>query len=120
MNTPKTHPVNVSYLVVGLVFLGIAGSWALRSSGVIDTGDVRWLGPLVLVAAGVVGLVAFSAKSISRGRRAPAADEPPAYDPFTVGSDEYDSSTDSPIDTGSHDTGSDDTDTRSHDRGDLR
>lgn len=68
MNTPKTHQLNVSYLVVGLVFLGIAGSWALRTSGVIDTGDVRWLGPVVLVAAGVIGLVAFAAKSLSRGR----------------------------------------------------
>jgi hypothetical protein len=68
MNTPKTHPVNVSYLVVGLVFLGIAGSWALRTSGVIEAGDVRWLGPVVLVTAGVIGLVAFAAKSLTRGR----------------------------------------------------
>jgi len=87
MNTPKTHPVNVSYLVVGLVFLGIAGSWALRNSGVVDTDDVRWLGPLVLVAAGVVGLVAFSAKSISRNRHSVVPDEPPAYDPFTAGTE---------------------------------
>ncbi len=110
MNTPKTHPVNVSYLVVGLVFLGIAGSWALRTSGVIDTGDVRWLGPLVLVAAGVIGLVAFSAKSISRGRRAATTSEPPAYDPFTsdIGGTEADLHTDT------------ETDTHTDTRGDLR
>jgi hypothetical protein len=103
MRTPTTHPVNVSYLVVGLVFLGIAGSWALRAGGVIDTGDVQWLGPLVLVAAGVVGLIAFSAKSISRGRAdAGEADEPAAYDPYTSTfepDDEPDTYTDSDTDT---------------------
>jgi hypothetical protein len=56
----KTHPLNVSYLVVGLVFLGLAGSWALREAGVIDLGEVRWLLPLTLVVAGVVGLVAVA------------------------------------------------------------
>ena len=35
----KTHPLNVSYLVVGLVFLGISGSWALRARGAVDGGD---------------------------------------------------------------------------------
>jgi len=64
----KTHPVNVSYLVVGLVFLGIAGSWALRESGVVNVGEVQWLLPLTLVMAGVIGLVAFAAKGISRGK----------------------------------------------------
>ena len=62
----KTHPLNVSYLVVGLAFLGIAGSWALRESGVIDSVD--WLLPLTLVVAGGIGLVAFVAKSLRRDR----------------------------------------------------
>lgn len=69
----KTHPLNVSYLVVGLAFLGIAGSWALRESGVIDSVD--WLLPLTLVVAGGIGLVAFVAKSLRRGRTdAPTTD----------------------------------------------
>lgn len=67
-----THPLNVSYLVVGLVFLGIAGSWALRAAGLVDASDVRWLVPAVLVVAGGVGLVAFAAKGMT-GRR---TDEP--------------------------------------------
>ncbi len=62
----KTHPLNVSYLVIGLVFLGVAGSWALQAGGVIDTSDVQWLVPLSLVVAGTIGLVAFAAKGISR------------------------------------------------------
>jgi hypothetical protein len=64
----KTHTLNVSYLVVGLIFLGIAGSWALRESGVIDLGEVQWLLPLTLVMAGVIGLVAFAAKGLSRSK----------------------------------------------------
>jgi hypothetical protein len=61
----KTHPLNVSYLVVGLVFLGIALSWALRASDVIDASAIRWLLPLTLVVAGGIGLIAFAAKSLT-------------------------------------------------------
>ena len=85
MSTPRTHPLNVSYLVVGLVFLGLAGSWALRTSGAVDTAEVRWLMPLILVMAGAIGLIAFAAKGLSRGRHdqtpGPASDHP-AFDPY--------------------------------------
>ncbi len=64
----KTHPLNVSYLVIGLAFLGISGSWALHQSGVIDAADLDWLLPLTLVIAGAVGLVAFFARGFD-GRR---------------------------------------------------
>jgi hypothetical protein len=72
-----TRPLNVSYLVMGLVFLGIAGSWALRAGGVVDTSQMQWLVPLVLVCAGVIGLVAFTARGL-RGREtneAPTSDD---------------------------------------------
>ena len=69
MRTPTTHPLNVSHLVVGLVFLGLSGSWALRTAGLVDTRDVGWLLPVVLVAAGVAGLAAFAFRGIGRGRR---------------------------------------------------
>lgn len=62
----KTHPLNVSYLVVGLVFLGLAGAWGLNEIGAIDFAQMRWLLPLTLVAAGVVGLVAVAARSLGR------------------------------------------------------
>ena len=77
----KTHPLNVSYLVVGLVFLGISGSWALHASGAVDGSDTRWMVPAVLLLAGVVGLVAVAAKGLSRGREDQPADVP-AYDPY--------------------------------------
>jgi hypothetical protein len=74
----STRPLNVSYLVVGLIFLGISGSWALHASGAVDTGDVQWLMPLVLVGAGVIGLIAFTAKGLSRGRGSRDEEQPAA------------------------------------------
>jgi hypothetical protein len=68
MRTSMTHPLNVSYLVVGLVFLGVAGSWALQAADLVDVRDVSWLLPAVLVAAGVLGLVAMAARGVSRRR----------------------------------------------------
>ena len=66
MSTPRTHPLNVSYLVVGLVFLGVAASWALREAGVVDIAEVKWLFPVTLVLAGGIGLVAMAAKGLRR------------------------------------------------------
>ena len=85
MSTSRnTHPLNVSYLVVGLVFLGIAGSWALREAGVVDLGEIRWLFPTMLVAAGLVGVVAMVGKGVS-GREKPRDDELPGqHDDETI------------------------------------
>ena len=77
----NTHPLNVSYLVVGLVFLGIAGSWALREGGVIALSEVRWLFPATLVAAGLIGVVAMVAKGLSRPEE-PAADDLTFHDTY--------------------------------------
>ena len=76
----KIHPLNVSYLVVGLIFLGLAGSWALREAGVIDLGEAQWLLPLTLVVAGAIGLLAFAAKGF-RGRN--SSDEPGEQDAYS-------------------------------------
>jgi|1186.fasta_scaffold198550_2 hypothetical protein len=51
-----THPVNVVHLVFGLIFLGVAASWALQAGDVVNP-DANWFLPLVLIAAGVGGLV---------------------------------------------------------------
>jgi hypothetical protein len=74
----KTHPLNVSYLVVGLVFLGLAGSWLLGENGVIDLDSIQWLLPVTLVGAGAIGLIAFAAKGI--GSRAKATEQDTTYD----------------------------------------
>lgn len=66
------HPVNITQLVVGLVFLGVAGTWALVASGTLATDQLGWVLPLLLVAAGTVGLVAVVAKGVTSGRGATA------------------------------------------------
>jgi hypothetical protein len=60
--------VSVPHLVMGLVFLGIAGSWALHAAGVIGSVDVQWLLPLVLVVAGAAGLLASLTRNLGSGR----------------------------------------------------
>jgi hypothetical protein len=85
MRTLKTHPLNVSYLVVGLIFLGIAGFWALRTLGVVDGEDVRWLGPLLLVGAGGIGLAGFATRNLRRRDDEEidqVSDDVPAFDPY--------------------------------------
>jgi hypothetical protein len=93
MNSTTARPLNVSYLVMGLVFLGIAGTWALHETGVVDGADVEWLVPLTLVVAGVLGLVAFATRGV-RGRRSPDHAEPGTDDPYAAtygGYDNHDS-----------------------------
>ena len=77
------HALNVTYLVLGLVFLGLAGSWALRESGVVVLEDVQWLLPLTLIAAGVAGLAAVAAKSLRRRGRG-YADQDEHHDPYDL------------------------------------
>jgi hypothetical protein len=76
----KTHPLNVSYLVVGLAFLGIAGSWALHQAGVIGSAEVELLLPLSLVVAGAIGLIAFMARSFGSGMKSDTAPTSTGYD----------------------------------------
>jgi hypothetical protein len=60
--------IRVAHLVFGLLFLGIATVWLLRTTDVIGPHDLAISGPVVLIAAGVVGLVVSLASS-RRGRR---------------------------------------------------
>lgn len=61
-------PVRVAHLVFGIVYLGIAGIWALATAGSVDTHTSRYLFPGLLVIAGGVGLVGSLASA--RRRRA--------------------------------------------------
>ena len=57
------HPLNVSHLVVGLVLLGIAGQWTADKAGWTDGNN--YVLPVMLVAAGVIGLVAFALRGVT-------------------------------------------------------
>jgi hypothetical protein len=65
---PNDTRVKVGHLVTGLVFLGLAGSWALHQAGVIGDAGAGWLVPVILVTAGVIGLLAMFAGSVRRNR----------------------------------------------------
>lgn len=77
---PNDTRVKVGHLVTGLVFLGIAASWALHQAGAIGDVTVGWLFPVILVGAGVIGLLAMLAGGVRRKRPAPvgATDDLPA------------------------------------------
>lgn len=81
--TPPQHPertVKVAHLVFGLLFLGVAGTWLLVMTGTLQTGHLAYVLPALLVAAGVLGLVAV-ATGARRRDRAHGTVEAPAREP---------------------------------------
>ena len=52
------HPVNITQLVMGVVFAGTLLIWALVEGNVVEPGEYRWLLPIPWLAAGAAGLVA--------------------------------------------------------------
>lgn len=79
-DTPADTSVKVPHLVLGLLFLGAAATWALLATGVVDADALPYLGPGLLVAAGVVGL----AVSVLTSRRRPGTGRPSDHAPFTM------------------------------------
>jgi hypothetical protein len=53
----RRHPLEITPLVFGLVFLGIVAGWALFETGVLTGASTAWVLPVVLIAAGALGLV---------------------------------------------------------------
>ncbi len=80
LEPPADHSVKVPHLVFGLLFLGVAGIWALGTSDLIDGEQLAVLAPAVLVVAGVIGLVASLASGRNRSRRNAVPTHDPAYD----------------------------------------
>jgi len=62
----KRHDADAVSLVFGLIFLGLAAGWSLTKADLVQVGDLPLAGPILLVAAGAIGLVV----SLRRGRRA--------------------------------------------------
>lgn len=55
---PADRSVKIPHLVFGLLFLGVAGVWAMVVTDVITEDRLPILAPAVLIVAGVIGLAA--------------------------------------------------------------
>ena len=66
------HETDATSLVFGLIFLGAAAVWALVEADVVSWPDASGFFPVLLVVAGVIGLVS----SLRRSRRSRRDDEP--------------------------------------------
>jgi hypothetical protein len=62
------HPLNVTHLVIGLVLLGVSGLWAADQAGWIT--DSTYVLPVLLVGAGVIGLIAFALRGVGKQAQA--------------------------------------------------
>lgn len=72
----RTHPVNVSHLVMGTAFVLISLIAFGLAAGVVDSHDLRWLLPVPWVAAGAAGLTASALRGVRRaGPPAPDRDD---------------------------------------------
>ena len=58
----QAHETDVTSLVFGLVFVGIALVWLLVQTGVLTTAVLPLVMPLMLVVVGVVGVIAALAR----------------------------------------------------------
>ncbi len=65
----KGQPVGVVHLVMGLIFLGVAGVWWLHAAGAVESVELQWLMPLILVVAGAAGVLASLLRSLGNKDR---------------------------------------------------
>lgn len=72
---PADHSVKIPHLVFGLLFLGVAGIWALVVTEVITEDRLPILAPAVLIVAGVIGLAVSLASTRNRRTRANRRDD---------------------------------------------
>lgn len=81
----NTRPVSIAHLVFGLIFLGASVLWAIGAGTGADAPDLALLAPIVLIGAGVVGLVGIVVNGRNASRRDAVPDLPgttapePAY-----------------------------------------
>src|SRR6478609_7025996 len=107
---PADRSVKVPHLVFGLLFLGVAGIWALGASNAISGEHLAVLGPGVLILAGVIGLAASLANGRNRRRSVPAGYAPDSYtgsayaEPETTDTSTTDTTTDYVADDGDEHT----------------
>jgi len=69
LHPPAERSVKIPHLVFGLLFLGVAGIWALVVTDVITENRLPVLAPAVLIVAGVIGLAASLASTRNRRQK---------------------------------------------------
>lgn len=62
------HPLNVTHLVLGAAFVGLAIVWAVLARDDVSLDDARWLLPLPWLVGGGLGLLATVARGSRRQR----------------------------------------------------
>jgi hypothetical protein len=77
----NTRPVSITHLVFGLIALGIAAIWVVGETTDAEAPALAIWGPVVLIAAGAVGLAAtvFNGRRSNDTPRVPA--EPATTEP---------------------------------------
>ena len=71
----RTHQLNVTHLTLGLILIGVSALWGANAAGWTDFGDSAYLFPVLLIGAGLIGLVAFTL----RGTRRPDSPDSPDH-----------------------------------------
>ena len=71
----QRHDTDVTSLVFGLVFVGLAALWALVQGDLLSLPNASVVGPAVLIGAGAIGLVATLSGTARSRRRQPDADD---------------------------------------------
>ncbi len=77
----QRHATDVVSLVFGTVFAGFALVWLLHLTGPVGGDDIWWIGPVVLVVAGVAGVAA----SLRATRKSDLPAREPAGEPTPTG-----------------------------------
>lgn len=95
MNT--TRHVSAGHLVFGLIFLGITAIWVVGETSDLEAPVLAIWGPVVLIAAGAVGLAATLFNARQARSASPAALEDPTRE--TTAEDVPDTTPDHPEDT---------------------
>ena len=54
----QRHATDVISLVLGIIFTGLTVVWLLDLNGTVDRDNAWYVGPAVLIAAGLAGLAA--------------------------------------------------------------
>jgi uncharacterized membrane protein YqjE len=71
----NTRPISVSHVVFGLIFLGITAMWVIGETTDINAPAFAVWGPVVLIGAGVVGLIVTLTNSRRKDTRPEAEHE---------------------------------------------